>query len=33
MLEPAMPDFYTYIRDAYEQLRKMEKKTPDLITR
>ena len=33
MLDPAMPDYYAYIREAYEQLRKIEKKTPDLITR
>ena len=32
MLDPAMPDFYAYIREAYEHLRKIEK-TPDLITR
>ena len=33
MIEPEMPDFYAHIREAYEHLRKMEKTTPDLITR
>jgi len=33
MLDPPMSDFYTDIRDAYEKLRKIEKNTPDLITR
>jgi (p)ppGpp synthase/HD superfamily hydrolase len=32
MLDPPMYDFYTNIREAYEQLRKIEKNTPDLIT-
>jgi (p)ppGpp synthase/HD superfamily hydrolase len=32
MLDPPMRDFYANIREAYEQLRKIEKNTPDLIT-
>jgi (p)ppGpp synthase/HD superfamily hydrolase len=32
MLDPLMRDFYANIREAYEQLRKIEKNTPDLIT-
>lgn len=33
MLNPPMSDFYADIREEYERLRKIEKNTPDLITR